>query len=70
MTQRMTLTRAFEEWSQGYLESRFDFGEEGTLHARLNVAMRQSSALEEVGQRIVTTLLHFENPASLGEKYP
>ena len=35
-----------------------DFGEEGTLHARLNVAMPKS-VLEEVCQRIVTTFAKF-----------
>ena len=44
-----------------------DFGEEGSLHARLNVAMPKS-VLEEVCQRIVTTFATSLKSSLLGEK--
>ena len=40
--------------AKGILNRGLDFGEEGALHARLNVAM-PTSVLEEVCQRIITT---------------
>ena len=48
------LRRLLREEAKVILNRGLDFGEEGTLHARLNVAM-PTSILEEVCQRIIAT---------------
>ena len=48
------LRKLLRDEAKVILNRGLDFGEEGTLHARLNVAM-PTSVLEEVCQRIVTT---------------
>ena len=48
------LQRLLKEEAKVILNRGLDFGEEGALHARLNVAM-PTSILEEVCQRIITT---------------
>ena len=48
------LRKLLRDEAKVILNRGFDFGEEGALHARLNVAM-PTSILEEVCQRIITT---------------
>ena len=48
------LRKLLRDEAKVILNGGLDFGEEGTLHARLNVAM-PTSVLEEVCQRIITT---------------
>ncbi len=48
------LRKLLRDEAKVILNRGLDFGEEGTLHARLNVAM-PTSVLEEVCQRIITT---------------
>ncbi len=48
------LRKLLRDEAKVILNRGLDFGEEGALHARLNVAM-PTSILEEVSQRIIAT---------------